>query len=105
MTIEFTVLIAVVGTVIGAILGISGRWAESKRRAEDQAKGQAKLEMMVETVNVGVTSVQTDVRDISRQQNEFNTRLTAVEESSKSAHHRINRTDERINKIERECEK
>ena len=89
MTIEITVLIAVLSFIIGFL----GHWQKSKNDAEDKAREKAELSTKLDHIDVGVQDIRVQVRNTDHRLNEINDRVIRVEESSKSAHKRIDKME------------
>lgn len=81
-----TVSIAIVCSLISCIIGISGYARLKNKDAEDGGFTKAKLDY----ISKGVDDIRLDIRDQGRKINDINDRLIRVEESTKSAHKRIN---------------
>lgn len=87
--------IAIVGTVSGGILGWTARARETKRETKQEAKSEMGLKMDVEYIKRGIDDVRYEVRSLGQKTDNISERLTRVEESSKQAHKRIDRMEEK----------
>jgi hypothetical protein len=76
-------------TIIGALLGIVGYIKTSKKDTKEEAGNAVRVEAKLDYVAKGVDDIRLDMKDHSRQIKDISERLTRVEESTKSAHHRI----------------
>ncbi|MCZ8535492.1 hypothetical protein [Psychrobacillus psychrodurans] len=85
MTIEIALLCTVGGFLIGILT--FGRNRDKDVRAE--ATRTAVIETKLDNIGAGITSIQKDFKDNTKVMEEFSKRLTIVEESTKSAHKRI----------------
>lgn len=100
MNIELTILISIISVSAAIFFGI-----KSYRRAERQVFEQQKEEaaadaanntailVKLETINVGVTEIKGEIQSMKSDVKELSERLVVVEQSTKSAH---NRLDEHI---------
>lgn len=87
--------IAIVGTLSGVILGWIARSKDNRRETKQEAKSEMGLKMDVEYIKRGIDDVRFEVRSQKQQLDSMNERLTRVEESSKQAHKRLDRWDEK----------
>ena len=85
MTVEISMLIAIVGCFIGLAGWLSGRDKKIAGDAEWRGQINAKLDLIV--------GLGDDIKALEAEQKEHGERLTAVEESAKQAHKRIDRLD------------
>lgn len=81
MAIEITVLIAVAGCFVGLAGWLSGRDKKIAGDSEWKGRVDAKLDMAI--------GIRQEVEDIKGVQKEHGERTSAVEQSAKAAHHRI----------------
>ncbi|WP_445505757.1 hypothetical protein [Niallia sp. 03091] len=89
MSIEFGVLIAVGGFVISYLAYQLNRTKEVKSDTQQDAQIKAQLDY----IGKGVDDIRIDLRANERQMKEFGERVTRVEESSKSAHRRLDKME------------
>ncbi len=78
--------IGIVCTILGCLVGIQGYSRLKNKDAEADGFTKAKLESIAN----GVDSIRVDIKTQGEKINGINERLIRVEESTKSAHHRIN---------------
>ncbi len=91
MTVEITLLIAVVSFGIGFI----GHWQKTKQITEDKAEEKAEMSTKLNYIDTGVRDIQLQVRNTDSRLDEFNDRVVRVEESTRSAHKRIDRMEDK----------
>lgn len=100
MNIELTVLIGIVGTILGAILGILGykrnTTNDKKQELKDAmnidnalALSNTKLEIKLDYISKNVDEIRINQKDINKQVMIIGDRLTIVEQDCKSAHKRL----------------
>ena len=87
MKIDITLIIAVIGCIVG-VLG----FARNKRKDNE---GEGSLKADIKYIQRGVDNIQLDIKEHNRTLSEHNARLIKVEESVKSAHHRIDTLEKR----------
>lgn len=90
MSIEMSLLIA----VIGAAIGIMGAITALKKDSKSQGVIEASISSKVDYIAHGVDDIKLEIRDQARKIEAHNERLARVEESAKSAHKRIDKMEE-----------
>jgi hypothetical protein len=85
MTIEIGLMIAIVGCFIGLAGWLSGR--DKKIGSDGEWRGSVNTKL--DTIHNDITGVCGDIKEIKATLGQHGERLTAVEESAKSAHIRI----------------
>lgn len=83
------VSIGIICAVIGAIIGIVGAARLSKLDTKEETRGFTRVETKIDLMGVDVRDIKTKIDTQTETNNVFEHRLTKVEESVKSAHHRV----------------
>lgn len=86
-------LLAVVGSLSGIVLGWLGKARSFKKDAASDASQDTAIKMDVEYIKRGVDEIRLEQKDQGRRIDGLAERATRVEESTKQAHHRINRLE------------
>lgn len=96
-------LIGIVCTLIGAVLGILGftrtkkrDTIEDTREAQAEASKQTLVETKLDYISKGVDDIRLDIKAQDRKIQDVIERVTRVEESTKSAHKRIDSIEEGV---------
>lgn len=89
MTVEISIIIAVVGAVVSVASFVIGRQTASK----DAGKHEGTMTSDLGYVKSGIDDIKAEQREQRKTNTEFIARLTAVEESAKQAHKRIDRIE------------
>lgn len=96
MTIELTILISVVSVSAAIFFGIkSSNRAErqdveqQKKEAATEAANNTAVLVKLETIGVGVTEIKNEIKSMKSDVKELSERLVVVEQSTKSAHKRL----------------
>lgn len=71
---------------------------DSKTETKDQTESRVRMETKIDTIGEQIKDVRDDVKAQGVRQTDMMDRLTKVEESTKSAHHRIDGLEGRLNK-------
>jgi uncharacterized membrane protein len=101
-TTVITIIISVLGAIcaiVGSVLAVSNLYRASRKEATTEAKNDAtcntRLETILNYVAKGVDDIRLDMKDQGRQLNDITQRVVRVEESTKSAHHRLDEIEEK----------
>lgn len=92
MTIEVTMLVA----VVSAIIGYMGYALNRDRDRKNENQHDAKLEAKLEYISKGVDDIRIDIKSNEKQLALQAERLTRVEESSKQAHKRLDKMEGKL---------
>lgn len=93
MTIEITILISAVATAFAIFFGLKSNRREDVKTIEERAAKNAEIIYKLDTISGTVTDIKDDVSTTRKKIEEMDRRLVIVEQSSKSAHHRIDRIE------------
>ncbi len=86
-------LIAVAGTLSGIGLGWAGKSRSSRHDAASDATKDAELRTNMEYIKRGIDDVRVEQKVQGQRFDQLSERVTRVEESTKSAHRRIDRVE------------
>ena len=89
MTMEVALVISGISLAFGLYQGVSNIKRAEKQENKSEATQITAVIVKLETIGEGVNEIKADMRNIKNDIYEIRERLTKVEESSKSAHHRI----------------
>ena len=89
MTIEIALIISVVSLGFGIYQGVSNLRRNDRQDNRVEATQITAVIVKLETIGEGVNEIKVDMRNIKNEINDIRERLTKVEESTKSAHHRL----------------
>ncbi|MBU3176106.1 hypothetical protein KPL47_06955 [Clostridium estertheticum] len=94
--VTLTIIISVSGAIcaiVGSVLAVSNLFRTSRKEATTEATADAqsttRLETKLEYIAKGVDDIRLDNKDQNRKINDISDRVTRVEESTKSAHKRM----------------
>lgn len=88
---EIAAIISVLATVSGVFLGWLGKAKSAKREIREEAASAAVIQSDVVYIKRGVDEMRLEQKDQGRRYDALSERVTRVEESTKQAHHRLNR--------------
>lgn len=89
MSIELTVLISVVSVAFAIYAGVSNLKRNNTSDIKKDAADMATLNVKLDTISRGVEDIKVEQKTISKDVQNLSDRVLKVEESAKSAHHRI----------------
>lgn len=93
MTIEITILISAVATAFAIFFGLKSNRREDVKTIEERAAKNAEIIYKLDAISGTVIDIKDDVSTTRKKVEEMDRRLVIVEQSSKSAHHRIDRIE------------
>lgn len=89
MTIEVALIISVVNLALAAYTGITSM---KRNKATDDKKDATEMTTVIvklENIGAGVAEIKSDMRNIKEDIQDLRERVVVVEQSAKSAHHRL----------------
>lgn len=99
MTIELSLLIAGLSLAFAVYQGISNMKRNKRTDDREEAAQMTTVIVKLENINTGVTEIKAEIRNLKTDIQELRDRLIIVEQSTKSAHHRIDGMEGK-NKVE-----
>ena len=91
--------IGLIFTIIGGIIGYATFYMNSKKNTKQETKEEVamltKLETKLDMISRNIDEIRLDNKDFSKSIQQLAERVSAVEQSAKSAHHRIDQLEER----------
>ena len=87
------VTIGILCSVVGTILGVIAALNYAKKDTKEETQCTTRLESKIDYAARGIDDIKLDNKEQSRQLNNMNDRLIVVEESTKSAHKRIDKLE------------
>lgn len=81
--------VSIIIALISCIMTVVNSRRNRRNDDKDDATERTTVIVKLENINNGVNEIKSDVRELSSETRELRDRLILVEESSKSAHHRI----------------
>jgi len=89
MSIELTILISVISVSFALYSGISNMKRNSKKDTAEDVAQLTTIIVRLDTINSGVSEIKTEMKSMKADVQELRERLVVVEQSAKSAHHRL----------------
>ena len=94
MNVDVTVLVGLVGTITGIVLGIWKNKKDNERSLKEDTVQDTVMATKLDYISKGVDDIKIDIRAQDKRISDVVERLIKVEESTKSAHHRIDTLEE-----------
>lgn len=95
MTVEVSVIISVVSVVFAIFFGLSNRKRADTTDIEVKAKERAETNIKLDNIGKDVTDIKYDISITRKEVQCLSERMIVVEQSVKSAHHRIDGVEEK----------
>lgn len=89
MTIEITVLISAVSVAFAIYFGLKSNRRSDVKEIEERAANNAKVNMKLDNISSSVNDIKYDISATKKEVKELTERVVTVEQSTKSAHHRL----------------
>ena len=93
-----TIQIGLVFTIIGGIIGYATFYMNSKKNTKQETKEETTVITSIGTkldlISKNVDEIRLDNKDFNKSMHQLGERISVVEQSAKSAHHRIDNLEE-----------
>ncbi|MBP3504717.1 MAG: hypothetical protein J6K18_06270 [Bacilli bacterium] len=93
-----TIQIGLVFTILGGIIGYATFYMNSKKNTKQETKEETTVITSIGTkldlISKNVDEIRLDNKDFNKSMHQLGERISAVEQSTKSAHHRIDSLEE-----------
>lgn len=89
MTIEVALVISALSLAFGIYQGVSNLKRNQKADNVQEATQMTTVIVKLENIGAGISDIKSDMRNVKDEVKDMRDRLIKVEESTKSAHHRI----------------
>lgn len=99
MTIEITLLISAVSVAFAIYFGLKSNRRSDVKEIEERVANNTKVNMKLDNVLNVVNDIKYDISATKKEVQELDRRLVIVEQSTKSAHHRL---DDYIGRVDAE---
>jgi hypothetical protein len=97
-----SISVGLVFTIIGGIIGYATFYMNSKRNTKQETKEEVatttKIDTKLDIISKNVDEIRLDNKDISKSLQSLAERVSAVESSTKSAHHRLDIIEDSMRK-------
>ena len=89
MTIEISLLCGIVSVAFAIYFGLKSNRRNDVKDIEDKATRDAIINTKLDVISSGVKDIKDDMSTMSKRVSELDRRVVIVEQSTKSAHHRL----------------
>lgn len=93
MTIEVTILISVVSVCFAIYFGLKSNRRNDIKDIQEKAERDTRINIKLDDISGDVKDVKYDISSVKKKIEDVDKRLLVVEQSTKSAHHRIDRIE------------
>ena len=99
MTIELStaIIISVLSLGFSVYMGLKNNKRTDTKDVEERVKENTRINMKLDAISNNTTDIKNEVSEMRKETNSHDNRIIKVEESVKSAHHRIDGIENRLN--------
>lgn len=97
MSIEIALLISIVSVCFSVFFGLKNNKRSDTKEIEERVKDNTRINMKLDNIASNTTEIKNEVSEMRKEINSHGDRITKVEESVKSAHHRLDGFEKRLN--------
>jgi peptidoglycan hydrolase CwlO-like protein len=99
LTIEVStaIIISVLSLAFSVFMGLKSNKRTDTKDIEERVKENTRINMKLDAISSNTTDIKNEVSEMRKEINSHDNRIVKVEESVKSAHHRIDGLEERMN--------
>jgi peptidoglycan hydrolase CwlO-like protein len=101
MTIEVSLLVGIVSVAFAVYFGLKSNRRNDVKDIEDRAANNAKVNMKLDNISQNVNDIKYDISATKKEVRDLTERVVTVEQSTKSAHHRL---DDFLGKVDKDAE-
>ena len=98
MTIEVSLLVGIVSVAFAVYFGLKSNRRNDVKDIEDRAANNAKVNMKLDNISQTVNDIKYDISTTKKEVRDLTERVVSVEQSTKSAHHRL---DDFLGKVDK----
>lgn len=89
MSIEITILVSVVSVAFAVYFGLKSNRRNDNKDLEERVARETKIDIKLDDISSDVKDIKFDMSATKKKVDDIDKRLVIVEQSAKSAHHRI----------------
>ena len=97
MTVEVALLISIVSVVFSVYFGLKNNKRTDTKDIEERVKENTRINVKLDNITQTTQEIKSEISSMRNEISSHNDRLIKLEESVKSAHHRIDGMEERMN--------
>ena len=97
MSIEIALLISIVSVCFSVFFGLKNNKRSDTKDIEERVKENTRINMKLDNIASNTTEIKNDVSEMRKEINLHGERIIKVEDSVKSAHHRLDGLEKRLN--------
>lgn len=97
MSIDIALLISIVSVCFSVFFGLKNNKRSDTKDIEERVKENTRINMKLDNIASNTTEIKNEVSEMRKEINLHGDRIIKVEESVKSAHHRLDGLEKRLN--------
>lgn len=100
MKIEIALLISIVSVCFSVYFGLKNNKRTDAKAIEERVKENTRINMKLDNIGQDTREIKTEISEMRKSISSHDTKIATLEDSCKSAHHRIDGLEKRFNKEE-----
>lgn len=97
MSVELALLISIVSVAFSIFFGLKNSKRTDTKDIEERVKENTRLNMKLDVIASNTTEIKNEISEMRKEINSHDNRIVKVEDGLKSAHHRLNTIEARLN--------
>lgn len=97
MTIEVALLLSVVSVAFSIFFGLKNNRRSDTKEIEERVRENTKINMKLDNIALNTSDIKNELSAMKKDVSGHEERIIKVEDSAKSAHHRIDGIEDRLN--------
>lgn len=91
--VEVSLIVGIVSAALGMVVGYKGNRRNDVKDIEEKAARDAKINIKLDDISSDVKDIKYDISATNKKVEDIDKRVVVVEQSTKSAHHRIDKLE------------
>jgi septal ring factor EnvC (AmiA/AmiB activator) len=96
MTVEVAVLISMVSVAFSIYFGLKNNKRSDTKEIEERVRQDTIINTKLDSISQSIQEIKADIASMHSELNSHNDRLIVVEQSTKSAHHRLDSIEKKL---------
>lgn len=97
MTIEIALLLSIISVAFSIFFGVKNNKRSDTKEIEERVRENTKINMKLDNIASNTSDIKSELSAMKKDVSGHEARIIKVEDSAKSAHHRIDGIEDRLN--------